>query len=189
MSQDPGWRRVFATLPRLLLPGRHNRTVRHDSAAGSVEDGQLTAIEVMRLLYLAFSITSLLILPVLLIIDPEGPGSISVTTAMIIVGAAALVAYPTLLTLRGRSTTVESPGEVLTRFRTRLLLLIAAAESIVLAGFVMVFLARSPAPYLFSWVVAAPAWYLAAPNRATIDQFQENLGGAVDVLSALTARP
>lgn len=183
MNPDPGWRRVVATLPRILVPGGTKRT---SGEAGASSDDRLTAIETMRLVYIAFLIAFFSILVVLPIINPDASGSLSVTTADVILVASAAVSCVTITIYRGRGAPVTTPDEAVGRYRTRMFVLIALAEPVAMIGFVLVFVTGSQAPYLVGLALTVPGLYIAAPNRASIERFQERFGGAVDVLAALT---
>jgi len=184
MYQDPGWQRVLSMVPRVLIPGGIRR-----AASSDVATHPFTPIEVLRLVYLGFLSAFLLILIVLPFINPNASGSMTVATATVILIAAAAASYAAIMIFRDRGELVATPEEALDRFRTQMFVLIALAEAVAMIGFVLVFVTGSSTPYLVGLALAIPGLYMAAPNRASIERFQDRFGGAVDVLAALTRRP
>ncbi len=141
-------------------------------------------------MYLAFVSALAVLFLMLWLLGLEGAGSMGQSTAVVILVAVAFVSYVAVLIVRNRGQTVASAAEAVSRYRIRMFTIFALAEPMALVGFALSFLTQSPATYLVGLALAAPGLYMAAPTRSSVDGFQEQLGGMVDVASALlTAEP
>ncbi len=84
--------------------------------------------------------------------------------------------------------TAPSPGSMVQRYRTRMIILIAFGETPALLAFATAFIAGTIVPYQVSLPVSLFLIALASPRAADVAQLQERInerGGTVDLAAAL----
>lgn len=176
---DPGWGEAARLLPSMLLPTRGMRL-----AAGGT-----AGLTVMRVLWLTFVASMLLLGIVVVVIDSVAPGGgvdgrvVGGVVAALGVGLQA-VSVRFLPDLAGR--TVE---EVRAAVQRIFFLRVAFAEPAALLGFMGFVVSGNVAVYVIGAVIGLAGMYDAAPSAGWLARSAEQLrssGSDVDLLDAVT---
>jgi len=139
----------------------------------------------IRAVYLAF-IAFLGVLVVIRLLVAGGDGDMQSGTALTVLVVIAALEVSTSFAWRKRPLIGTEPEDFAAAYRTSVLIRLAYAESIALAGFVLSYLTGDPSTFFWSIALSAPAYALAAPTGADITRYQGQAAGVgVDLMAAL----
>lgn len=167
-SQDPGWGRPRDIALALVAPQIAARRRHPTTLAG------------LRVLFLAFSLTLVLISFVVMPFlnngaEPEdGLDTTVVAAAVFVIGLVVHVAS-LLFSRRAKFSSCRSPAELADLFRSLFMLRIAFAEVPALLGFVAFFLSGSVIPYAVGVAWTAVGFVRIAPTRRHFERLQDEI--------------
>ena len=142
-------------------------------------------IVVVRAIYLAF-LAFLAVLVVIRVLVSGGEGDMASGTALTVLVVIAALEVSTSFAWRKRPLIGTEPEDFAAAYRSSVLIRLAYAESIALAGFVLSYLTGDPLTFYWSIALSAPVYALAAPTGADITRYQDNAAGVgVDLMAAL----
>jgi hypothetical protein len=169
--RDPGW-------------GPSRRLV---SAFFLARDVPRFPIITMRAVYLAF-VGVLVVLVIVRSLIGSRDGDLQAGTAWAVLVVIAALQTSLVAMHRTRPLIGEEPEDFAAAYRTSMILRLAYAESIALAGFVLSFLTGDPVTFYAGLALSLPAYLLAAPTAGDVTRHQEQVadsGVGVDLMAAL----
>ena len=139
----------------------------------------------VRALYLAF-IGGLVLRVVIRTVFSSGGGDMDPGAAFTVLVAIAALETSMVSVARKRALIGTEPEDYAASYRASVILRLAYAESIALAGLVLSYLTDDPVTLYLGMVLSVPAYVLAAPTGADVARYQEQITGVgVDLTAAL----
>jgi len=139
----------------------------------------------MRAIYVAFVAVLALLVPIRVLIG-GGDGDMQSGTAFTVLVAIAALETSMVFVSRNRALVGTEPEDFAAAYRSSMMLRLAYAESIALAGFVLSFLTGDTVTFFSAIALSVPAYGLAAPTGADISRYQGQVTGVgVDLMAAL----
>lgn len=152
-----------------------------------VRDVPRLPIIILRALFLAL-VASLGVFVVIRVLIGRGDGDMQPGTALTVLVAIAALETSLVAMHRTRPLIGDEPEDYAAAYRTSVILRLAYAESIALAGFVLSFLTGEPTTFYIGIALSLPAYLLASPTGGDVARHQEQIadsGFGVDLMAAL----